>query len=675
MPHGRSTAILVAARCRAPRRPTIDPRLTSEKPSLSRLVAALDGQWCEVHQRVRDELERPELAPAIAMETEAHRARVARQMGLLPGSASPARAIPTEYGGWSDTGGAAAAFETLAFGDLSLLVKCGVHFGLFGGAILQLGTEAHHRRYLSQVADVSLPGCFAMTETGHGSDVAALATTATYDAERAEFVIDTPEPAARKDYIGGAARDARLAVVFAQLHVGGEPRGVHALLVPLRDDSGRPLPGVTITDCGPKAGLNGVDNGRLSFDRVRVPREALLDRFGAVTPDGTYTSPIESGGRRFYRMLGTLVQGRVSVAGAALSATKTALTIAVRYSLQRRQFSPPDGGEEVCVLDYRAQQRRLLPALATAYALSFAQNALVSQLDHVMGSAESDDRARRELETRAAGLKAVASWHATRTIQACREACGGAGYLATNRLPQLKADTDVFTTFEGDNTVLLQLVAKGLLSGYREQFDDLDMLGMAWFVADQVAGTVAERIAVRPVVQSLLDAVAGREDDTDLRDRGWHCRMLCWREQHLLEGLAGRLKRGVDNGEEPFAVFNDCQDHVLLAAGAHVERLVLEALIEAVADCDDEPVAALLSAVGDLHALSTIEGHRGWFMEHNRLSAARAKAVTDTVNRLCDELRPHAALLVEGFGVPDQAVAAPIGLGDHTSPPPAPPAG
>ena len=67
-----------------------------------------------------------------------------------------------------------AAFETLAFGDLSLLVKCGVQFGLFGGAVLHLGTERHHERYLRDVASLELPGCFAMTETGHGSNVQAL---------------------------------------------------------------------------------------------------------------------------------------------------------------------------------------------------------------------------------------------------------------------------------------------------------------------------------------------------------------------------------------------------------------------------------------------------------------------------------------------------------------------
>ena len=250
-------------------------------------------------------------------------------------------------------------------------------------------------------------------------------------------VVHTPHEGATKTYIGGAARDGRLAVVFAQLVSAAGGHGVHAVLVPLRDEEGNALAGITIGDCGVKGGLDGVDNGTLSFEHVRVPREALLNRYGGLTDDGTYSSPIKNETRRFFTMLGTLVRGRVSVAGAAGSATKSALSIATRYALERRQFPNPDGSGEVLLLDYRAHQRKLLPAIATSYALHFAQGELVSTMHDVqtVSAVASDERAQRELESRAAGLKAVGTWHATRTIQMCREACGGAGYLAENRLP------------------------------------------------------------------------------------------------------------------------------------------------------------------------------------------------------------------------------------------------
>src|SRR3954468_10016469 len=293
----------------------------------------LDGRYPETRDRVRWWLSEPGNAPADDLELEEHRARVLAWAQELSSQGDTAIGYPVEYGGKGSPGESVTAFEALAMGDLSLLVKCGVQFGLFGGAILHLGTERHHERYLRDVASLELPGCFAMTETGHGSNVQALGTTATYDAADEAFVIHTPSEDARKDYIGNAARDGRMAVVFAQLHSGGEARGVHALLVPIRDEQGNPLPGVRIEDCGAKLGLNGVDNGRLYFDHVRVPRENLLDRYAQVHADGTYVSPIENPTKRFFTMLGTLVQGRVCVGGAANSASKVALVIATRHAL------------------------------------------------------------------------------------------------------------------------------------------------------------------------------------------------------------------------------------------------------------------------------------------------------------------------------------------------------
>src|SRR5215217_7936316 len=217
----------------------------------------LDGPHAEIREMVRAWLSLPGNAAVVDLPREEHRAKVLAWARELADAGGTAIGFPVEYGGEGEVGRSIAAFETLAFGDLSLLVKCGVQFGLFGGAVLHLGTRGHHERYLADITSLRLPGCFAMTETGHGSNVQALRTTATYDDEAGEFVIHTPDADARKDYIGNAARDGRMAAVFAQLVVGGEPRGVHALLVPIRDERDRVLPGVAIEDCGPKLGLDG----------------------------------------------------------------------------------------------------------------------------------------------------------------------------------------------------------------------------------------------------------------------------------------------------------------------------------------------------------------------------------------------------------------------------------
>ncbi len=659
---------------------SITPTATVDVPALTSL---LDGRYAEVRQLVRAELaEHAEvLEDAERLSRADYRQRVLDVTVAMAKAGRTGLGFPEEYGGGADVGGAIAAFETLGTGDLSVLTKIGVQFGLFGGAILHLGTKPHHDEYLRALISGDLLGCFAMSETGHGSNVQELQTTATYDAAAGEFVVHTPHDLARKDYIGNAAEHGRLAVVFAQLVVAGESRGVHALVVPIRDEDGEPMPGVRIEDCGPKIGLNGVDNGRLWFDQVRVPRTALLNRYAAVTEDGRYHSDIENPDRRFFTMLGTLVQGRVSVGGAAINASKVALTIAIRYGLQRRQFGPPGSAQEELLLDYGMHRRRLFPLLARTYALHFAQERLVDELHRIFtadlaaaptaepGKAGPDDRAgiperdRRALESRAAGTKALGTWHASRAIQTCREACGGAGYLSVNRFDALRADTDVFTTFEGDNTILLQLVAKGLLTDYRDEFSDLDQIGMVRFVASLAVETVLERTRARTVLERLRDAVPSSEEDprAGLLDPDYHRELLCWREEHMLGGVARRLKRGVDQGGDPVEVFSDCQDHVIGCAWAHGERLLLEAFSDKVAALDaDDPNRPVLRLLCNLYALSCIEADRGWFLEHGRLSNARAKAVTAAVNDLCAQLRPVARQLVDAFAVPEEILRAEI---------------
>ncbi|RPK80988.1 acyl-CoA dehydrogenase [Streptomyces sp. ADI98-10] len=627
------------------------------------LTELLDGEYAEVRDLVRANLvtHASVLEEADELDIDTFRERVRERVVEMAATGQTGMGFPRRYGGGDDIGASIAAFETLAFGDLSVLVKVGVQFGLFGGAILHLGTVRHHDAYLPDLVTGKLMGCFAMTETGHGSNVQALGTVARYDAAAQEFVITTEGEQARKDYIGNAARHGEVAVVFAQLEVGGKPEGVHAFVVPIRV-GGEVAPGVGIEDDGRKMGLNGVDNGRIRFDGVRVPREALLNRFADVTPEGVYTSPIDNPDRRFFTMLGTLVQGRVSVGGAGVSSAKVALAVATKYALRRRQFPASSQGDEQLLLDYGLHQRRLLPLIARTYALHFAQDVVRTQLHDVFSGTGDDPQARRLLESRAAGTKALGTWHATRVVQECREACGGAGYLAVNRFAALKADSDIFTTFEGDNHVLLQLVAKGLLTHYASEFEDLDQLGMVRYVTNLAVETVIEKTSAHKLLERVRDLLPGGDEwdqEAGLLDSEYQLAMVRYREEHMLAGLARRLKRGIDQKRDPGVVFSQVQDHVIAVAHAHVERLVLEAFVERVRALPDGGNKVALGLLCDLFALSTIEADRAWFMEHGRLTVQRSKAISREVNGLCRKVRPLAGDLVDAWGIPSEMLRAP----------------
>ncbi len=603
---------------------TTEPQITGVRAE--DLQPLLDGRYASLRHQIRATLARPEFEPPIGIPTAEYRERVLEWMRAIAAEGLTAPGFPAEYGGHGDAGANIAGFETIAYGDLSLLVKFGVQFGLWGGAIQQLGNRTHHERYLKATAELELMGCFAMTEAGHGSNVQQLQTTATYDPDTDEFVIDTPSDEACKEYIGNAACHAHFAAVFAQLVVGGESHGVHVLVVPLRDEHGNVQAGVRIEDSGEKMGLNGVDNGRIWFDHVRVPRGALLNRYGGVNDEGAYESSIEKATKRFFTMLGALVQGRVCISGASVSAAKTAL-------------------------------------LAKTYALHFAQAELLDQLHEAHSDEhETTERDQRQLESLAAGMKAASSWHATETIQICRECCGGADYMSVNRFAALKADTDVFTTFEGDNTVLMMLVARGLLTDYRDAFGELNPRETVLFVAEQAVETVVERLFARKIAQVIADVVPGRDETGDLLDRESQLELFRWREGHITAGIAQRFRRGINEGYDPFEVFRAVQNHAADAARAHMERVILEAFAAAVEQCPEGPVRDALNRLCDLYALYHIELDRGYLQEHGRLTGPRCKAVTRAVNDLCNQVRGDAEALVDAFGIPDEVLRAPIGL-------------
>jgi acyl-CoA oxidase len=648
----------------APTAPHTAAEASEARIDVDRVTDMLLGTWADTRRDAREMIKDPAFWRVDGLSMDEHRERVLSQMHLLVDHGGVHRAFPKEFGGEANNGANIAGFVELVAADPSLQIKSGVQWGLFGSAVLQLGTREHHEKWLPGIMSLEIPGAFAMTETGHGSDVAAIGTTATYDPETEEFVIHTPFRGAWKDYLGNAALHGIAATVFAQLITNGVNHGVHCFYVPLRDENGAFLPGIGGEDDGLKGGLNGIDNGRLHFDNVRVPRTNLLNKYGDVAADGTYSSHISSPGRRFFTMLGTLVQGRVSLDGAAAWASAIALDIAITYANQRRQFDSGVGSDEVVLLDYGKHQRRLLSRLATTYASIFVHDEFLQKFDAVFSGAADTDADREDLETLAAALKPLSTWHALDTLQEAREACGGNGFLFENRLVGLRADLDIYVTFEGDNNVLLQLVGKRLLSDFGKQFKGKDAKALAAYAVGHTAGKVFHGAGLRQLGQAVTDfGSTARAVERGLRGDQQH-ELLADRVQQMVTDLATRLRPA--SGLSPAdaaALFNANQAELIEAARAHGELLQWEAFTDAVNSVEDEGTKRVLTWLRDLFGLGLIEKHLAWYLINGRLSSQRAGAVSSYIDRLCLRLRPHAQDLVDAFGYAPEHLRAPIASG------------
>ncbi|KAN0021668.1 hypothetical protein ACTFIU_003812 [Dictyostelium citrinum] len=517
------------------------------------------------------------------------------------------------------------SMEMLNLVDPSLSVKLGVHFSLFGNAVLNLGTEKHHIKYIEDIDTWKLPGCFGMTELGHGSNVQGVETTATYDKTTQEFIINTPSDSAQKFWIGNAACHGQACSVFAQLYIDNVHHGVHVFIVPIRNADGSIAENVRIMDNGHKLGLQGVDNGRIWFDNKRIPRDNLLNKFGDVEKDGTYVSSIPSKSKRFGSMVAPLVGGRVLIAASALNISKMALMIATRYAYSRRQFGSK--GNEIRIIEYLTHQRRLFPMIATSVALSFA----VEKLKKIYCEPNKTSQDVKDLHVWSSGLKAVVSWTKTNILQLTRECCGGQGFSSFNQIALFKSDLEIDMTYEGDNHVLLQQVARNL------------------FVELQ---------------KGRYTLTSPSHGSSLIYDYQFQIQTLKWRESNLVSSLSSKIMSQLDQGHSLEQSWNHCLDAITLLGKSFVDRITLEEFQSGINNAPSS-LKQVLELCRNLFFCWKVNEDLGYFLCNDGLDTSVAQRIQNSVNVLCSEMLPIGLDLVNSFNIPEQFIHAPISKPDY----------
>lgn len=512
----------------------------------------------------------------------------------------------------------------------------GVNFGLFGATVKKLGSDKQWKYWLPKIEALQEFGCFALTELGHGSNVRGIQTQAVYKKDDGIFEITTPCEEAQKYWIGGAAQNASYAVVFANLRIENVQYGIHVFIVKLRNKDGTVCPGITVADCGGKAGLNGVDNGRIWFDATRVAREDMLSGISQVAPDGTYTSDFDSADARFGVLLAALTGGRVGIAFNSISSALLGLTIAIRYSFSRTAFSPKKGLPEVPLLYYTSQQRNLMIPLASAYVYAFCARDLREDWYRAIES----NHVSKSVHSLSAAFKALFTWFMQDTLQKAREACGGQGYKTENYIAPLKADRDVMLTFEGANGVMLQQVSKVLLSEL-----ELAKRNRGKFTADSVL--------------SVLNTPPTCTGDSRTLDNAFFQAAFWKREKLVVAQLGRQFSAALEKRKgNRFHAWNDCLRIAEKAATAHMHRRIYEAHLMHVkrASAVEDECGKALSLCGRVWGVEMIHNDVD-FLRLGCLSKKQMDDVDNAVDSLCYQMTGIAKQLISGIGFPEHLLS------------------
>jgi acyl-CoA oxidase len=320
-----------------------------------------------------------------------------------------------------------------------LLVLTG-HFDLAIGAILRLGNGSpYQQNLLAELDSGAALGLLILTELG-GTNGADQQTLAEWDASTNGFWLTSPSVTAWKYFPNGADRTVpKIAVVTARLLVDGVDQGVLPFLFKLRTSTGL-AKGVQVVALPDKSSAP-MDHGLFRFERVWLPREALLGGdWARMTPDGRFECGLPPR-QRFHRAIGVLKDGRLDLANAAAASARAALAGLVNYAQQRRP------GSGVRMADRDAVQQDLVSGLAAVYATS------------VLGRRIRDMRVTSTMTDREQTLwpmlaKPLLSYTAHQVLHTCRQRAAAQGALRINHLVDWIGNLEAIITAEGENRIL-----------------------------------------------------------------------------------------------------------------------------------------------------------------------------------------------------------------------------
>ncbi|OMJ15348.1 putative peroxisomal acyl-coenzyme A oxidase [Smittium culicis] len=542
-----------------------------------------------------------------------------------------------------------------------------LHRSMFMPTLERQANDEQKIAFLEPARKYQILGCYAQTEVGHGSNVRGLETTATFIPETDEFEINSPTISSTKWWLGALGIVATHACVMAQLIVNNKKHGIFPIIVPVRSlKDHKPLPGVHVGDIGPKMGFNTVDNGFVNFDKVRVPRFNLLQRYINVDRNGNVTRPENVDPRVTYSTMVFVRAGIVNNMGKELA---KAVTIATRYTAIRRQFSDPasaDKHQETPVLDYQIVQHRLIPLIAKTYAMLAMSHEFYKQYEICKAEIEDGNFSKlKEIHAVSCGLKKWCTDTTIYGVDTCRHLCGGHGFSEFSGLNSAFGNLYPNIIWEGDNFVLAQQTARYILKSAHafEQSKSLPAIASPHLISNS-----------DPTNDVFFKYPNNFETCTDYPWINKSVSQICSSPELLIELLAYRLSsisfelanRHYNLNES----FNDILVPVQTLSTVYSEYMVCYYFYRHLTKLPNSPESSKIKQplllMFSITALSFLTRNKGELLScSHKNSLITPKFISSLESELIkcySNARSIAVLLVDSLGIPDSKLNSSLGI-------------